>query len=54
MASSVLPVRTSGVAAVEELQELDHELDVANAAVAGLHVPQVAAFALGTAARCGA
>ena len=26
------------VAAVEELQELDHELDVANAAVADLHV----------------
>ena len=34
-------------AAVEQLQELDHELDVANAAVAGLHVPQVAAFAFG-------
>ena len=34
-------------AAVEELQELDHELDVADAAVAGLHVPQVGPFALG-------
>ena len=34
-------------AAVEQLQELDHELDVADAAVAGLHVPQVAAFAFG-------
>ena len=32
-------------AAVEQLQELDHELDVANAAVARLHVSQIAAFA---------
>ena len=48
MASSVLPVRTSGkCAAIEELQELDHEFDVANAAAAGLHVPQVGPFALG-------
>ena len=39
MASSVLPVRKVGqVAAVEQLQELDDELDVANAAVAGLDV----------------
>ena len=35
------------VAAVEQLQELNDELDVANAAVAGLHVAQLAAFALG-------
>ena len=34
-------------AAVEQLQELDHELDVADAAVAGLHVAQVAAFVFG-------
>ena len=35
----MLPVRSCGqVAAVEQLQELDHELDVADAAVAGLDV----------------
>ena len=34
-------------AAVEQLQELDDELDVANAAVAGFDVAQVAAFAFG-------
>ena len=47
MASKVLPVRTLGqVAAVEQLQELDHELDVADAAAAGLHVALRAAFAV--------
>ena len=39
MASSVLPVRRSRqIAAVEQLQELDRELDIADAAVAGLDV----------------
>ena len=47
IASSVLPVRKARqVAAVEQLQELDHELDVANAAVAGLDVVRVGPFAV--------
>ena len=42
------------VAAVEQLQELDDEFDVADAAVAGFDVAAVGPFALGCAARCGA
>ena len=41
-------------AAVEQLQELDHELDVADAAVAGLHVSQVGRLRSRRAARCAA
>ena len=42
------------VAAVEQLQELDRELDVPDPAVAGLDVPLVAAFALACAVRSAA
>ena len=42
------------VAAVEQLQELDHELDVADAAVAGFDVAHVGPFALACAARSAA
>ena len=46
IASRVLPGSQRGqVAAVEELQELDDELHVADAAVAGLHVAVVGAVA---------
>ena len=55
MASSVLPRAHLGqVAAVEQLQELDGELDVADAAVAGLDVAVVGPFARACAARCAA
>ncbi len=42
------------VAAVEQLQKLDGEFDVADAAVAGLDVLQIGAFGCSCAARCGA
>ena len=42
------------IAAVEQLQELDDELDVADAAAAGLHVAGVAAVAVRRAARSAA
>ena len=47
MASSVLPVRSSRqIAAAEQLQELNGEFDIADAAVAGFDVPQIGPFAL--------
>ncbi len=45
MASSVLPVRSSGkIAAAEQLQKLNGEFDVADAAMAGFDVSQIGAF----------
>ncbi len=41
------------IAAVEQLQELDHEFDVANATVAGLDVAMILALPRGSAVRCG-
>src|SRR5688572_31702443 len=36
--------RSGEIAAIEQLQELDHKLDVANASAAGLHVGRFSPF----------